>query len=71
MFDALVVAMEAKGALRGQYYMPDRHTLYAALVLAQQVYPKVHARAARLGRRRHDHAAVVRTAISETPRSRH
>jgi 4-hydroxyphenylacetate 3-monooxygenase len=41
MFDALVVAMEAKGAMRGKYFMPDRHILYAALVLSQQIYPKV------------------------------
>jgi 4-hydroxyphenylacetate 3-monooxygenase len=40
MVDALVVAMEAKGTTRGSYYVPDRHTLYAAQVLTQQLYPK-------------------------------
>ena len=41
MVDALVVAMEVKGAMHGPYYVPDRHTLYAAHVLTQQLYPKV------------------------------
>jgi 4-hydroxyphenylacetate 3-monooxygenase len=41
MVDALVVAMEAKGMMQGAYYIPDRHTLYAAQVLTQQLYPKV------------------------------
>jgi 4-hydroxyphenylacetate 3-monooxygenase len=40
MVDALVVAMETKGRLRGQYFVPDAHTLYAAQVLTQQLYPK-------------------------------
>ena len=39
--DALVHAMEAKGAMRGPYFLPDRHTLYAAQVLTQQLYPRV------------------------------
>ena len=41
MVDAFVAAMEAKGAQRGAYFVPDRHTLYAAQVLTQQLYPKV------------------------------
>ena len=41
MVDALVIAMEAKGSMHGAYYVPDRHTLYAAQVLTQQLYPKV------------------------------
>lgn len=40
MVDALVVAMETKGHQRGAYFVPDAHTLYAAQVLAQQLYPK-------------------------------
>jgi 4-hydroxyphenylacetate 3-monooxygenase len=40
MVDALVVAMEAKGGMRGEYFVPDRHTLYAAQVLTQQLYPR-------------------------------
>lgn len=39
--DALVHAMEVKGQQRGAYFIPDRHTLYAAQVLTQQLYPQV------------------------------
>ncbi|MCB1464783.1 MAG: 4-hydroxyphenylacetate 3-monooxygenase [Nitratireductor sp.] len=38
MVDALVHAMEIKGSHRGQYFVPDNHTLYAAQVLTQQMY---------------------------------
>jgi 4-hydroxyphenylacetate 3-monooxygenase len=41
MVDALVAAMEAKGTMHGRYFVPDRHTLYAAQTLTQQLYPKV------------------------------
>lgn len=41
MVDALVAAMEVKGSMVGPYFIPDRHTLYAAQVLSQQLYPKV------------------------------
>lgn len=41
MVDALVAAMEAKGGLVGPYFIPDRHTLYTAQVLTQQLYPRV------------------------------
>ncbi len=41
MVDAFVAAMEVKGVQRGAYFVPDRHTLYAAQVLTQQLYPKV------------------------------
>ena len=41
MVDAFVNAMEAKGAQVGPYYVPDRHMLYSAQVLTQQMYPKV------------------------------
>jgi 4-hydroxyphenylacetate 3-monooxygenase len=40
MVDALVAAMEAKGRTHGRYFVPDRHTLYTAQVLTQQLYPK-------------------------------
>ena len=40
MIDALVHAMEAKGFSYGPYFVPDRHTLYTAAVLSQQLYPK-------------------------------
>jgi 4-hydroxyphenylacetate 3-monooxygenase len=41
MIDALVAAMEAKGARHGRYFVPDRPTLYAAETLTQQLYPKI------------------------------
>lgn len=41
MVDALVHAMEVKGQNRGDYFVPDRHTLYSAQVLTQKLYPEV------------------------------
>jgi 4-hydroxyphenylacetate 3-monooxygenase len=41
MVDGLVRAMEVKGAMQGAYFVPDRHTLYAAQVLTQRLYPQV------------------------------
>ena len=41
MVEGLVAAMEAKGRQIGPYFVPDRHTLYAAQVLTQQLYPQV------------------------------
>jgi 4-hydroxyphenylacetate 3-monooxygenase len=41
MVDAFVAAMEAKGIHHGPYFVPDRHTLYAAVTLTQKLYPKV------------------------------
>src|SRR6185312_10022720 len=41
MVDALVAAMEAKGRMEGRYFVPDRHTLYTAQTLTQQLYPKI------------------------------
>ncbi len=41
MVDGLVAAMEIKGQQAGEYFVPDRHTLYAAQVLTQQLYPNI------------------------------
>jgi 4-hydroxyphenylacetate 3-monooxygenase len=41
MVDALVAAMEVKGSPHGRYFVPDRHTLYAAVTLTQKLYGKV------------------------------
>jgi 4-hydroxyphenylacetate 3-monooxygenase len=41
MIEAAVHAMEIKGSAYGSYFVPDRALLYAAGVLAQQVYPEV------------------------------
>ena len=43
MVDAMVHAMEVKGRALGDYFVPDRHTLYAAQVLTQQLYPQIMA----------------------------
>ena len=40
MVDSLVAAMEAKGTFINGYFIPDRHTLYAALTLTQPLYGK-------------------------------
>jgi 4-hydroxyphenylacetate 3-monooxygenase len=41
MVDSLVCAMEVKGKAQGNYFVPDRHTLYTAQVLTQQLYGKI------------------------------
>ncbi|MEQ8346538.1 MAG: 4-hydroxyphenylacetate 3-hydroxylase N-terminal domain-containing protein [Sneathiellaceae bacterium] len=41
MVDAMVHAMEVKGSRHGAFFVPDRHTLYAAQVLTQQLYAQV------------------------------
>lgn len=39
--DGMIHGMEAAGGMRGAYYLPDRHLLYAAQVYAQQLYPEI------------------------------
>ena len=39
--EAFVKAMEVEGTQRGPYYLPNRHLLYTAQVLTQQLYPKI------------------------------
>jgi 4-hydroxyphenylacetate 3-monooxygenase len=41
MVEGLVFGMEAKGRMRGRYFLPDAHLLYSAQVLTQRLYPKV------------------------------
>lgn len=41
MVDAMVHAMEVKGTQWGEYFVPDRHTLYSAQVITQQMYSQV------------------------------
>ena len=41
MVDAFIAAMEVKGVQYGPYFVPHRHTLYAAQTLTQQLYPKI------------------------------
>lgn len=41
MVDGLLHGMEAKGAMKGAYFVPDAHMLYSAQVVTQQLYAKV------------------------------
>ena len=41
LVDGMVHGMEAKGAMRSAYFLPDAHLLYAAQVLTQQLYSKM------------------------------
>jgi 4-hydroxyphenylacetate 3-monooxygenase len=40
LIEGLVYGMEFKGGHFGHFFLPDRHLLYSALVLAQQLYAK-------------------------------
>jgi 4-hydroxyphenylacetate 3-monooxygenase len=41
MVDGLVHGMEAAGSRKGDYFVPDKHLMYAAQVLTQELYPRV------------------------------
>ncbi len=41
MVEGLVLGMEAGGAMRGDYFAPSRHLMYAAQVVTQEVYARV------------------------------
>ena len=41
VIEGLVNGMEAAGRYVGPYYVPDRHPLYTAQVMAQELYPQV------------------------------
>jgi 4-hydroxyphenylacetate 3-monooxygenase len=41
LVEGLLHGMEAKGRHAGAYFVPDRHLLYSAQTLTQQLYPKV------------------------------
>ena len=41
MVDAMLSGMEASGSQRGEFYLPNRHHLYAAQVLTQDLYPRL------------------------------
>ena len=40
MIETLVHGMEAKGSHHGDYFVPDRHAVYAAQTMAQSLYPQ-------------------------------
>jgi 4-hydroxyphenylacetate 3-monooxygenase len=41
MVNAMMAGMEAEGTMRGEWYVPNRHFMYSAQVLTQDLYPKV------------------------------
>jgi 4-hydroxyphenylacetate 3-monooxygenase len=41
MVEAMLSGMEASGTQRGEYYLPNRHLLYAAHVVTQDLYPRL------------------------------
>ena len=41
LIEGMVHGMESKGTWVGQYYVPDRHLMYASQVQAQKMYPEV------------------------------
>ncbi len=41
MVEGLVAAMEIQGERWGAYFIPNRHLVYTALALTQQLYPKI------------------------------
>jgi 4-hydroxyphenylacetate 3-monooxygenase len=41
MVDAMLSGMEASGSRRGEFYLPNRHQLYSAQVLTQDLYPRL------------------------------
>ena len=41
MVEAMVVAMESAGHMQDGYYVPNKHMMYAAQVLTQELYPRL------------------------------
>lgn len=41
MVNAMMAGMEAEGSMRGEYYVPNKHFMYSAQVLTQDLYPRV------------------------------
>ena len=41
MVDAMLSGMEASGTHRGEWYVPNKHFMYSAQVLTQDLYPKI------------------------------
>jgi 4-hydroxyphenylacetate 3-monooxygenase len=41
LIEGMVYGMEAAGAMRGEYFLPNRNLLYAAQVQSQEMYPQV------------------------------
>ena len=60
MVNAMLSGMEASGSQLGEWYVPNKHFMYSAQVLTQDLYPRVVQTIRRSRRRRADHAAVLR-----------
>jgi 4-hydroxyphenylacetate 3-monooxygenase len=41
MVEAMLSGIEASGAMRGEFYLPNRHLVYAAQVITQDLYPRL------------------------------
>jgi 4-hydroxyphenylacetate 3-monooxygenase len=41
MVNAMMAGMEAEGTLRGEWYVPNKHFMYSAQVLTQDLYPRI------------------------------
>src|SRR6266516_4020094 len=41
MVNAMMAGMEAEGTMLGEWYVPNKHFMYAAQVLTQDLYPRV------------------------------
>lgn len=41
MVNAMLAGMETEGSMYGEWYVPNKHYMYAAQVLTQELYPKV------------------------------
>jgi 4-hydroxyphenylacetate 3-monooxygenase len=41
MVNAMLAGMEAEGSMRGEWYVPNKHYMYSAQVLTQDLYPRV------------------------------
>jgi 4-hydroxyphenylacetate 3-monooxygenase len=41
MVDAMMAGMEAEGTMRGEWWVPNKHYMYSAQVLTQELYPRV------------------------------
>lgn len=41
LIEGMVYGMEASGAMRGEYFLPNRNLLYAAQVQSQEMYPQI------------------------------
>jgi 4-hydroxyphenylacetate 3-monooxygenase len=41
LIEGMMLGMEAGGAMRGDYFLPNKHLLYAAQVQSQEMYPQI------------------------------